>query len=197
MANELARRLVHASGAGVPSLYLLDLLTWPQLRYLLMGGLVFTVGLETARLFFGFEWVVFDVLTREYEQDNPAGYALYVFSGSTTGLLFGPAIAVPAILMLTLADPVSGLLSADELRTVKRPRVLVVMFLVCAGLAYGSSVIFGFGLPLSAVLLGGLGATLADGVKPVIRGYVIDDNLTIPLVAAGAMTVGIALVPAV
>jgi dolichol kinase len=197
MANEVARRLVHASGAGVPALYLLDLLTWPQIRYILVGGLALTVVLETARLGFGFEWVVYDVLTREYEQDNPAGYALYVFSGSTTGLLFGPAIAVPAILMLTLADPVSGLLSADELRTLKRPRVLVVMFLVCAGLAYGSSTLFGFGLPLSAVVLGALGATLADGVKPVIRGYVIDDNLTIPLVAAGAMTVGVALAPAI
>ncbi|WP_299266521.1 dolichol kinase [Halorientalis sp.] len=197
MANEAARRLVHASGAGVPGLYLLDLLTWPQIRYVLVGGLALTIVLEVARLSFGFQWVVYDVLTREYEQDSPAGYALYVFSGSITGLLFGPAIAVPAILILTLADPVSGLLSDDELRTVKRPRVLVAMFLVSTGLAYGSSAFFGFGLPSSAVLLGGLGATVADGVKPVLRGYVIDDNLTIPLFVAGAMTVGIALAPTV
>lgn len=188
MANEVARRLVHASGAGVPGLYLLDLLTWPQIRYLLVGGLIFTVLLETARLGLGFEWVVFDVLTREYEQENPAGYALYVFSGSTTGLLFGPTIAVPAILMLTLGDPISGLLGSDELRTIKRPRVLVTMFLVCTGLALPF-------VPPVAAVLGGLAAMLADGVKPVIREYVIDDNLTIPLVAAGAMTVGLSLAP--
>lgn len=188
MANEVARRLVHASGAGVPALYLLDLLTWPQIRYVLVGGLALTVVLEVARLGFGLEWVVYDVLTREYEQDNPAGYALYVFSGSTTGLLFGPTVAVPAILMLTLADPLSGLLSADELRSVKRPRVLVVTFLFCTLLALPF-------VPLVAAVLGGAAAMVADGVKPIVRGYVIDDNLTIPLVAAGAMTVGLALAP--
>ncbi|MFB6084333.1 MAG: dolichol kinase [Halorientalis sp.] len=190
MANEVARRLVHASGAGVPGLYLLGLLTWSQVRYVLVGGLAVTVALEVARLGFGFEWVVFDVLTREYEQTNLAGYALYVFSGSTTGLLFAPAIAAPAILMLTLGDPISGLLGTDELRTIKRPRVLVATFLVCTGLAVPF-------VPPVAAVLGGLAATLADGVKPTIGEYVIDDNLTIPLVAAGAMAVGRALAPAV
>ncbi|AQL42786.1 dolichol kinase [Halorientalis sp. IM1011] len=188
MANEVARRLVHASGAGVPGLYLLDLFSWPQVRYLLVAGLAVTVVLEVARLGFGFEWVVYDVLTREYEQDNLAGYALYVFSGSVTGLLFGPTIAVPAILMLTLGDPISGLLGSDELRTIKRPRVLIAMFLVCTGLALPF-------VPPVAAVLGGLAAMLADGAKPIVRGHVIDDNLTIPLVAAGAMTVGTTLAP--
>ncbi|WP_336001292.1 dolichol kinase [Halorientalis halophila] len=190
MAHELARRLVHASGAGVPGLYLLDLLSWGQVRYVLIGGLALTIALEIARLGFGFEWVVYDVLTREYEQDNPAGYALYVFSGSVVGLVAGPSIAVPAILMLTLADPISGLLSADELRAVKRPRVLVVMFVVCTALAWP------FVAPVAAVL-GGLAATVADGVKPVIAGYVVDDNLTIPFLAGGAMALGVALAPLV
>jgi dolichol kinase len=188
MANEVARRLVHASGAGVPGLYLLDLFTWPQIRYLLVVGVALTVVLEVARLGFGFEWVVYDVLTREYEQDSLAGYALYVFSGSAVGLVAGPDIAVPAILMLTLADPISGLLSADELRTLKRPHVLLVMFLVCTGLALPF-------VPPVAAVLGGLGATLADGIKPIVRGHVVDDNLTIPLAAAGAMAVGIAIGP--
>ncbi|MFB6352128.1 MAG: hypothetical protein ABEK29_10160, partial [Bradymonadaceae bacterium] len=34
---------------------------------------------------------------------------------------------------------------------------------------------------------GALVATLADGTTPVVRGYVIDDNATIPLGAAAAM----------
>jgi dolichol kinase len=59
--------------------------------------------------------------------------------------------------------------------------VLVVTFAVCAlfGLA--------FVRPVTAAL-GGAGATVADGVKPVVRGHVVDDNLTIPLVAGGLMT---------
>jgi dolichol kinase len=190
MANEAVRRLVHASGAVIPGLWLADLLTWGQIRYLLVAGVALAVVLEFVRLVVGVEWVVYEKLTREYEQENPAGYALYVFSGSVTGLLFGPEIAVPAMLMLTLADPVAGLLSANELRTVKQGRVLATMFAVSAALAVPF-------VTLPAAVLGGLAAMLADGVKPVIRGVVIDDNLSIPIVAALAMFVGVTYLPAV
>jgi dolichol kinase len=41
------------------------------------------------------------------------------------------------------------------------------------------------GLPtaVSAAVVGAVGATVADGYTPVIRGYVVDDNITIPPVA--------------
>jgi dolichol kinase len=146
-------------------------------RLLLVAGIAVTLVLEALRLLAGLEWVVYDKLTREYEQDNLAGYALYVIGGSLVGLVFDPTIAVPAMLMLTIGDPISGLLGSDELRTMKRPRVLVTMFAVCAALAYPF-------LPFAAVVAAALAATVADGIKPVIRGYVIDDNLTIPVVAS-------------
>jgi dolichol kinase len=190
MANEPVRGLVHASGAVIPGLWLADLLTWGQIRYLLLAGLVLAVLLEFVRLVVGVEWIVYEKLTREYEQSNPAGYALYVFSASVTGLVFPPAIAVPAILMLALADPVAGQLSANELRTVKRGRVLATMFGVSTALAAPF-------VSLPAAILGGLAAMLADGVKPVVRGVVIDDNLSIPILAAVAMFVGVTYLPAV
>ncbi|MFB6204936.1 MAG: dolichol kinase [Haloglomus sp.] len=190
MANEILRRLVHASGAVVPGLWLVGLLTWAQIRYLLVGGVALAVVLEFLRLVVGIEWVVYETLTREYEQDRPAGYALYVFSGSLTGLAFGPRIAVPAMLMLTLADPIAGLVSADELRPVKQGRALAVMFAISATLA----AVF---VPVGAAVMGGLAAMLADGAKPVVRGHVVDDNLTIPIVAACAMFVGVTYLPAV
>jgi len=177
MADEVARRLVHASGSVVPLLWVSNLLTWDQVRLVLVAGIAMTLVLEAVRLLVGLDWIVFDKLTRGYEQDNLAGYALYVFGGGLVGLVFRPEIAVPAMLMLTLGDPISGLLGSNELRTIKRPRVLVVMFLVCAGLAWPF-------LPFEAVVPAALAATVADGIKPVIRGYVIDDNLTIPIVAA-------------
>jgi len=177
MADEVARRLVHASGSVVPLLWVGNVLAWSQVRLVLVAGIAVALALEAARLLAGLEWVVYDKLTREYEQDNLAGYALYVIGGSLVGLVFGPTIAVPAMLMLTVGDPISGLLGSDELRTMKRPRVLVTMFAVCAALAYPF-------LPFAAVVAAALAATVADGIKPVIRGYVIDDNLTIPVVAS-------------
>ena len=195
MSLELGRRLVHASGAVIPGAYLLDehvlelgVVTWPVVQALAVGGLILTGVLESARLYGGFEHAFYDRLTREYEEDSVAGYALYVLSGTVVVLLFEPRIAVPALFMLTLGDPVSGMLSSGELRTVKRPRVLIGMFTVSFLLAAPF-------VPIAAAVAGAAGATVADGVKPIIRGIVVDDNLTIPIVAAVAMWVVVYLLP--
>jgi dolichol kinase len=187
MAFEPARRVVHASGAVVPGAYLLDtrvmeagVVTWRVVQAVAVLGLAAVVLLEAARLYGGLELFIYDHLTREYEQDTVAGYALYVLSATVVVLLFDPQVAVPAVFMLALADPVSGALSTGELRTVKRPRVLVGMFVTSLLIA----------LPFvaaAAAVAGALGATVADGVKPTVRGVVVDDNLTIPVFAAVPM----------
>ncbi|WP_327050702.1 dolichol kinase [Halomicrococcus gelatinilyticus] len=188
MHSEIKRRLVHVSGTGLPALYLLNLLTWQQLRWLLLLGSVSAVVLEAIRLFVGLDWRIFEELTREYEQENLAGYALYAFGMTVTAFAFPPDVAVPAILMLTVADPISGVLGSGELG-VKAGHTLLVTFAVCVGIASL------FTLPLVAAVLGALVATLADGVKPVIAGYVIDDNLTIPIGAGVAMFLAVRYLP--
>jgi dolichol kinase len=193
MGLEIRRRLVHASGAVVPGGYLLDahvleaeLFTWRLLRLLAVLGLAVTVVLEAARLYGGLEHAIYEQLTREYEQDTVAGYALYVLSGTVVVWTFEPRLAVPAVFMLTIADPVSGLLAGDELRTFARPRVFAGMFVTSLLLALP------FVAPLAAVA-GALGSTVADGVKPTLAGYVVDDNLTIPIFAATGMWLALAV----
>lgn len=186
MAREYRRRLVHASGAVIPGAYVVDTLwnlgvvTWTSLRIVAIIGIGLAFILEFLRLYAGLEWRVFEQLTRDYEQDSLAGYALYVIGGGIAILVFEPNIAVPALFMLTIADPISGLLSRGGLKRMKSPYVMAIMFLICVGLAWP------FVPPLAAVC-GGIAATLADGFKPVVFGYVIDDNVSIPLSAAGAM----------
>ena len=177
MSLELDRRLVHASGSVVPGADLVGLLTWDQVRVLLAAGIIVALVLEGLRLLVGVDVPYIDRLTRPYEEEYVAGYALYVIAGGAVGLVFEPTIAVPAILMLTLGDPVAGLFSTGELRRIKRPRVLAAMFVLSLAIAWW------FLDPLAAVAAAGV-ATVADGVKPVIKGYVIDDNLTIPIGAA-------------
>ena len=182
--GELARRLVHASGVGYPLLYVLDrqfdvgLVGWRDLQTLLVVSTAVALGLEALRLRGHVEWAIYDRLTRGYEQDNLAGYALYFVGMTGAALFFPPEAALPAMLMLTIGDPISGLLSADNIA--KQARVLLVMFGVCLLLAAP------FVPPLAAVA-GATAATVADGYKPVIRTHVVDDNLTIPLLAAGAI----------
>ncbi|WP_226004874.1 dolichol kinase [Natrinema salinisoli] len=182
MADELKRRLVHASGSGLVALYLLANylevgLTWHRFRILMVVLAAGALVLEFVRLQIGLDWRLYDVLTREYEQDNPAAYALYLISMAAVVVVFEPDIALPAMLMLALGDPISGMVSDNSLQRVKPPKVLGTMFLVSTVIAIPF-------LPLVAALVAAVGATIADGVTLEIRTYIIDDNLTIPIYAA-------------
>ncbi len=188
LRGEFGRRLVHASGTGLPLLYLLTLITWAQARALYLFLAAGAVVVESLRLIFGLDVWLFNHLIREYEEDNIAGYVLYMLSSTVAAVAFEPQIAVPAILMLTLGDPISGTVGGDELRVVKRPIALAAMFVICATITAP----FHYTTPI-VVVFGGVGGMLADGVKPIIRGYVIDDNLTIPIVAAIAISAGLEL----
>jgi dolichol kinase len=181
MGGELRRRAVHASGAGLPGLVLLGLVGWPTLRYLLVACSLVVSVLEAVRLGVGLDWWVYETLTREYERDNVAGYALYMYSMTGVAWLFGPTVAVPGMLMLAIGDPVSGILGSNEAGRTKRAGVVLAMFAVC--FALGAATLLGqAALPvaLGAAAVGAAGATVADGYTPVVAGYVVDDNLTIP-----------------
>ncbi len=183
MADELKRRLVHASGSGLVALYLLanyfDFgLTWARFGVLMVVLSLGVIGLEFLRLRVGLEWVLYDKLTREYEQDQFAGYGYYMLSMTIAVLVFPPEIALPAMLMLALGDPISGAVSDDSLKFIKGPKVLVTMFVVSAIIAAP----FLYETPL-AVVTAAVGATVADGIKLRIGDYIVDDNLTIPIYA--------------
>ncbi|MDR5656110.1 dolichol kinase [Halodesulfurarchaeum sp. HSR-GB] len=182
--SEPGRRLVHASGSLVPIAYVFEVLTWRQVQGLLVLALAVVTVLEGLRLSGRLDWWVYERFTRDYEAHWPAGYALALLGATATVLVFRPTVAVPALLMLTIADPISGVLSSDEL-AVKQGYVLLVTFGVSLGIAGLLRV------PLLAAVLGAGAATVADGVKPTIAGYVIDDNLTIPVAAATAMELGL------
>ena len=183
--SEYGRRAVHASGVGLPLLYLLGLSTWTQLRYLMIAVTVVVFSLEFLRLVVGLDHWIYEELTREYEADSVAGYAYYMLSMTAVALLFGPTVTIPAILMLALADPISGALGRNGPHDHKRPTVVVVMFGVCFLFAAPFTIPWA-GLPAGAAAAAGgalLGA-VADGIKPIIRGVAVDDNLTIPPAAA-------------
>ena len=135
-----------------------------------------------------------------YLVGQPTLYALFMVGATLAALAFAPPygpdivafeppLAVSAILMLSIGDPVSGYLGSNDATTAKEVGVLAVMFLVCFALAVPITVLHaGTVVGVAAAAAGALGATAADGLKPVIRGYVVDDNLTIPPAAGAAMT---------
>lgn len=183
----LGRRLMHLLGTAFPALYVLPFVEWWHVVGIMLFATAGTLVLEVGRLVFGLHLFLFDYL-REYEQDSPAAYLLFMSSATAVALVFEPRVAIPAILMLTLADPLAGAASVNELRRVKRPRALATMFLACALLALP----FLHEDPL-AVVLGGVGGMLADGTKPILHGFVIDDDLTIAPAGAVGIWLGLEL----
>jgi hypothetical protein len=117
-----------------------------------------------------------------------------MFSVTAIALVFAPVAAIPAMLMLSVADPISGELGAAKPGERKRLSVLVITFLICLSLALGALWLIDPAaepaVRVAAAALGALGATLADGYTLVVAGRVIDDNATIPPASA----LGIALV---
>ena len=186
--SEYGRRAIHASGVGMPAIYLLDIVTWTELRYFMLAvtGIVFT--LEFLRLVVGLNHRLYDEITRPYEQHSVAGYALYMLSMTTVALLFVPAVTIPAMLMLILGDPISGMLGDNAADEHKRPAVVVATFGVCFLLAVPFTVAWTTpGVGVAAAVVGAAVGAVADGIKPVIRGVGVDDNLTIPPAAAAGI----------
>ncbi len=197
--GEIGRRVVHASGVVAPALYVVGVLTWPQLQGLLVLGLAVVLGLETLRLRVGLDWWIYDRLTREYEADAVAGYVHYMVSITGVALVFEPAIAVPAMLMLMIGDPVSGALGGGRLRRFKRPRAMGAMFLVSliVALPFALTTFGATGPALVAASMGAALAMVADGVKLRLGSFVVDDNLTIPVAGACGLWIAYRVLPGV
>jgi dolichol kinase len=184
---EYSRRAIHASGGAIPAIAVLGGPFW-LVRVAAVGLAVATLLLEALRLAGVVDWAIYDRLTRPYERENVAGYALYGVGFGVVALAFPPQIALPAMFALALGDPVSGFLGRNQLRDAKRPLALVGMFLVALALCYPY-------VGLVPGVVGALAATLADGIKPRVGDYVVDDNLTIPIGTALAIWLWLQFVP--
>lgn len=188
---EIKRRLVHSSGVILPILYVTGFVNEYELSVLLLIGVFMVLILEYFRLYKGFNHTIYDKLTREYESENIAGYALYIIGMFIAWILFSPIAAISGMLMLSIGDPVSGLLGNIK-RDVKSMKwvPMIGMFVICCLIVAPFTIYeLGFYTGIFSALLGSVGAVIVDEYKPTINGRIIDDNLTIPIFSALLITV--------
>lgn len=177
MRTALNRRVAHASGGCIPLAYELRWIEWRTLQIVVAVLAVAAIAVETLRLSVGFRVRIHDFVVRADEENRVASYVYYWSSLAVVVTVFAPAVAVPSYGMLAIGDPISGIVGSGELRRIKRPAALAAMFTVCSLVAVAF-------LPLRTALAMALGATVADGVKPSLGSYVVDDNLSVPVLAA-------------
>ena len=211
--KELGRKAFHIGGCVIPAAYFFFV---PR-EWMLVALFLCILGagfLEYRRLR-GRDLFRTDYM-RQSEARRLSGYFFAAVSLFLTVLLFAKTIAVAAMLCLVVGDAVTGmagvLLSmymgrrmADVrkdniekkgiLATIlgdttyvlshpKSPVLMAVMFTVCSAIG----LLFYPTLPLAVIAAGAIGAVIADCFPWRFLGFVIDDNLSIPLLAGALMT---------
>ncbi len=199
LSKELIRKSIHLAGMLIPVIYYFtdrfNILFW------LIPLVIITLQLEWMRLSGSIRYPA--VLLRPLEEHRVAGYVYSIIAAVIVIALFPKTIAITALTMAILGDFSSGIASAmwgkkADVRQMRLPvkpvPILLVMLLVSFSTGYLAAQAPGLApLPVYSVALGALGATLADGVPWKIRGRVLDDNLTIPLVSALLMLVSMGI----
>jgi dolichol kinase len=195
LSKELLRKSIHLAGMLIPVIYYFtDRFT---VLFWLSPLVIVALQLEWMRLHGSFRYPA--VLLRPSEEHRVAGYVYSITAAFIVIALFPKTIAITALTMAVLGDFSSGIAGAmwgkkADVRQMRLPikpvPILLVMLLVSFSTGYLAAHAPGLApLPAYSVALGALGATLADGVPWQIRGHVLDDNLTIPLVSAVLMLV--------
>jgi dolichol kinase len=188
---EIRRKLIHTTGLMVP----FGILAFGRIftAAAILLALIMAVFLEAGRL----KGMIKLPEVREHEEAKVAGYFYYILGSLLTVAIFKPAISIAAMLMLSLGDAISGIIgsmlensnvrSGDKGWRIKPLPITLGMFMTCILVGHASSGITG--LPFEVYLAGAIGATMADGISVFIRNRVVDDNLTIPIVAGTAMSI--------
>ncbi|AFC99837.1 Dolichol kinase [Methanocella conradii HZ254] len=211
LAKEASRKSIHLAGAVVPLAYYFFI---PRELLLLILGVALAVAAALEYIRLSGNPIFPRILLRGHEEKGViGGYFFALLSTFLAVLLFDKAIAVVAILFLDVGDAFTGLAGAvmsmllgrskadtrdydAKVRPLfgelcyaashpKSPALMAVMFMVCGliGLAFYPSL-----SPLM-IIIGALGAVIADAFPWRLFGFVIDDNLSIPLLSGALMCI--------
>lgn len=187
VSGEILRKAVHV-GTGILMVLLYSFFKKDILIFIHLFFLFFVWFFEFRRL----KGAIKVPFLRDTEEKQVGSHAFFMLGTWISVLAFDADIAIASIFMLTIGDPASSaahLLSkgSSDLKKhrdvfFKPPCVILTMFIVSCSMGY----LFLGSLAVAAV--GGLGASLADGIRLKVYNFVIDDNLTIPLYAGMFMS---------
>lgn len=175
----LVRKFFHFSGSVIPAVYLL----FDRFTTLLLVAslLVACCLLEVVRIKGFLDLHVVKESMKETERRRPTGSFYFILGALVTILLFPRAAAIPALFVLSIADPLSSLVGYRFGRTPlvgKTVEGTVAFFLV-------SYVILAF-FPLRVHVIAA--SAFAASLTELLSSRLIDDNLWIPIVTALVIT---------
>jgi dolichol kinase len=177
----LLRSLFHISGAAIPLSYLF----WGRTAALVLTLSLFVilVASDILRIAGYLDAAFVTKHLKTEEMKRPTGSLFYMLGCLITILVFGKYEATASILVLAISDPASSIIG----RTWGRRPLFLGKSLEGTGAFFFSALLllafFRFSLP--AVIGSACAATAAE----LFSARLIDDNLSIPLVTGGALSV--------
>jgi dolichol kinase len=176
----LMRGLFHLSGCLIPVIYLL---ADKGVALLVTGSAVVAAAfVETLRIKGRISLAFVGPLLKEKEMKGPTGCLFYLISCLVTILLFDKRVASASIFVLAISDPLSAIVGSKWGR-----RSLYGKSAEGTGAFFFSALLvlacFSFKWP--GLILAAGAATAAE----LFSSKFVDDNLTIPIVTAFALTV--------
>jgi dolichol kinase len=173
------RKLFHISGIVIPLLYLL---ADKEVALIVAAGIfVIDIVLETLRIKGSMKVDFIENSMKKEESNRLSGSFFYILSGLVTIILFEKNVAVSSLFILSVADPLSSLLGSrfGRVRFLGKSLEGTTTFFAVSFLILRA---FSFTIPVAAA------CAIISSLTELVSSRFVDDNLSIPLVTAVALT---------
>lgn len=162
--------------------------------FLVGAGALFGLAMEASRFRVGplnrLFLLVFSPILKESEVSEISGATWFLIAAFFTFFFYGPEIAVPCLLFVAIGDPVAALVGGQ----LPGPRFWgkspggILAFIAAALGVWAIVCATGYGSWSLAVVITAMVASLVEFVPTPV-----DDNLTVPLIGGGVMTLAMGL----
>jgi dolichol kinase len=175
----MLRKLFHLAGIVIPVIYLL---TDKQTALIVTAGvLVIDIILEALRIKGILKLPFIEQNMKKQERRRMSGSFFYVISSFIAMALFEKNIAISSLFILSISDPLSSVLGSrfGRIRFLGKSLEGTLVFFFSS---FFILLAFSFTIPIAVA-----GATIAS-LTELFSSWPVDDNLSIPLVTALALT---------
>ncbi len=189
----MGRRIFHLIAATGTTLLSLAIPQHPYL-FLIGAGALLGLAMEASRFRVGplnrLFLLVFAPILKESEVSEISGATWFLVAAFFTFFFYGPEIALPCLLFVATGDPAAALIGAQ----LPGPRFRgkspggIIAFVATALGVWAIVCATGYGAWSLAVVITAVVASLVEFVPTPV-----DDNLTVPLIGGGVMTLMISL----
>lgn len=191
----LLRKAWHIiTGIGALSLYYVFEVPLKDLRWIALAIAIVAFSVDFIRIKFSdFNTRVLKILSpvmRDSEEHSFSGFPFYALGIAVSLFFYDEKIAVLSVIFLVFADPIASIIGIsygkDKILPNKSLQGTVAAFVTCAIITF--LFIWDFNIDGFSLITFTISAAIIGSISELFSAFNIDDNLTIPIVSGGGIT---------